>query len=80
MQHPQAHTEVTIWHKGTSIPEQEAARTRAWPTASSSLPSWDGQASMVSLNQPNLYLSSLTLASSGAPEPEAPSPHRLPSR
>lgn len=66
MQHPQAHTEVTIWHKGATIPEQEAARTRACPTASSSLPSWDGQTSMVSLNQPNLHPCLLTLPNSGA--------------
>lgn len=66
MQHPQAHTEVTVWLKGTSIPEQEAARTRVWPTASSSLPSWHGQTSLVPLDQPNLYPSMLTLAISGA--------------
>lgn len=77
MQHPQAHTEVTVWLKGTSIPEQEAARTRVWPTASSSLPSWHGQTSMVPLDQPNLYLSSLTLAISGARGSIGPTGQRI---
>lgn len=80
MQHPQAHTEVTVWHRGTAIPEQEAVRTRAWPTASCSLPSWHGQTRMVSLDQPNLYLSSLTLANSGASEPEDPSAPQAPNK
>lgn len=85
MQHPQAHTEATILHRashtgGTAIPQQkEAARTRAWPRAPSTLLSWDGQTTRVSkpLEQPNLYLPFLTLAHVGTQMQRSNLPHGL---
>lgn len=50
MQHPQAHTDVTIWHKGISIPELEQGPGPQLPAL---FP--PGMARPVSLDQPNLY-------------------------
>lgn len=78
-----------ITHRGTAIPQQqEAARTRAWPRAPSTLLSEGGQITRVSkpVEQPNLSPSVLTPAQSRDSDPEkqsAPQPRirkpRLPS-